>query len=92
MNPVTTLTTAVKVTLESVFYLSIEQLRDELIKLDHDVKGWTNPAMQKFLCKILTDKSNVEGVSEIQLKIKQLELEERKDERLAASEEVGSCS
>lgn len=68
---------------ESVFDLSIEQLRDELIILGHDVKGWTKPAMQKCLCKISTDKGNVEGVSELQLKMKQLELEERKEERLA---------
>lgn len=86
MDPVTTLATPVKITFDSAFDLTIDQLRDELTKLGHNAKGWTKPAMQKCLCKILTDKSNVERVSEIQLKLKQLEIEERIEERRLAAE------
>lgn len=46
MDPVTTLVIPVKITFDSVFDLTIDQLKDELSKLGQYVKGWTKPAMQ----------------------------------------------
>lgn len=71
MEPITVLAAPVKLKFESGFDLSTEQLKDELIKLGQDVKGWYKLAMQKCLCKILTEKSNVEGSSEMQFRIEQ---------------------
>lgn len=73
VNPV-----IIPVTLDTVFDMSIEQLRDELTKLGQDVRGWLKPAMQKRLTKLLSDKGSGESLSELQLKLKQLELEDKR--------------
>lgn len=92
MDPVPTLAMPVKITFDSVFDLTIDQLKEELIKLGHDAKGWTKSAMQKCLCTILTDKTSIEEISQVQFKLKQLELEQRKEERLAEERRLAAAA
>lgn len=51
MDPVTTLANPVKITFESVFDLTIDQLRDELIQIGHDAKGCTNQQCRNVFVK-----------------------------------------
>lgn len=77
MDPAVVTSVIIKVMLENTFDMSTEQFKDELMKWGQDVNRWLKPAMQKCLTKMFSDKGSGEPVTELQLRIKQLELEDK---------------
>lgn len=77
MDPVAVSPVLVKVALENICNMLIEQLKYELTNLGQDVKGWLKPAVQKCFTKMLFDKSSVDPITKLQLRLKQMELNDK---------------